>query len=648
MVDHRRWGIDLGYHDAQGTWREPPASSVDAIVASMGATDAAHPDDDVEVITVRLDHPLPQVPAGRLQLEDGGTVDIDGTLPDDLPLGYHHLRPVGTDTSIELIVSPGRCPLPDGRRWGWAAQVYAARSTQSWGIGDLADLRRLAQWSDGLGAGVILVNPLHAASPGPHQEASPYFASSRCFSNPLYLRIEEVPGAAALADLDRLATAGRLLDEDRHIDRDRVWALKSEALEAIFSTFVGDDDFDRYRAERGAALEGYATWSALAERHGVPWWSWPSDLRRPDGRGVAAFAASPEGATRIRYHAWLQWLTDRQLGAAADVGVGLMQDLAIGVNAGGADAWLWQDTFAPGMRVGAPPDEFNTQGQDWGLPPWDPWKLRSAGYVPFIETVRAGMRHGAGLRFDHVMGLFRLFWIPDGAVSAEGTYVRYPYWDLLNILALEAERAGAYVVGEDLGTVEDHVRPQLAERHVLSYRLLWFEPDPPAAWPEGSLGAVTTHDLPTVAGVWDGTDLADQRRLELSPNEEGAVAMRSRLQAWAGLATDAPASEVVAGAYETLAQAPCQLLTASLDDLAVSRERPNMPGTTDQWPNWSIALPMPLEQLEQTPLARRVATALSRGVPVPGLVVSPSATEIPDVADEVPAGTNHHAGAVEP
>jgi 4-alpha-glucanotransferase len=611
VTDAERWGVALGYHDAAGTWWEPPAATVEAILSSMGALQGAgHPDDTVDVLTVRLDHALPGVPAGELRLEDGRRMRIDGALPADLPSGYHHLVPREGGPALRLIVSPGRCPLPAGREWGWAAQLYAARSTQSWGMGDLADLRRLGKWSAGLGAGLILVNPLHAAPPCSHQEPSPYFASSRCFSNPLYLRVEEVGGAAA-ADLERLGAAGRSLDRDRLIDRDRVWALKSEAFEAIFAAFDGDADFDRYQAERGPALTGYATWCALAELHGVPWTTWPAEHRRPDGPGVAAFVRSAQGARRVTYHAWLQWQIDRQLARAAGA-IGLMQDLAIGVDAGGADAWLWQDVFADGMRVGAPPDEYNTRGQDWGLPPWDPWKLRSAGYEPFIETVRAGMRHGAGLRFDHVMGLFRLFWIPEGAGAGAGTYVRYPYWDLLNILALEAERAGAYVVGEDLGTVEDHVRPELAERRVLSYRLFWFEPGRPGSWPEQALGAVSTHDLPTVAGVWDGSDLQAQRSLDLSPNEEGAATMRARLADWTGLGTEAAAPEVVARAYEVLSEAPCELLTATLDDLAVAEERPNMPGTVHEWPNWSIALPVPLEQLEQSPLARRLAAALGR------------------------------------
>jgi 4-alpha-glucanotransferase len=316
----------------------------------------------------------------------------------------------------------------------------------------------------------------------------------------------------------------------------------------------------------------------------------------------------------VRFHQWLQWLLDRQLGEASSH-LPVVHDLAVGVDPAGIDAWLWQDSFARGMKVGAPPDEFNTHGQDWGLPPFDPWKLRAAGYVPFAETIRGALRHAGGLRLDHVMGLFRLFWIPDGVSPADGAYVRYPADDLLDIVALESHRAGAYVVGEDLGTVEEHVREELGERQVLSYRLLWFEDRPPQEYPVQALAAVTTHDLPTVAGMWTGSDLEDQRRIGLEPNEESTEAIRNRLTTTLGLADDAAPEEVVAGTCRLLAAAPSMLVTAALDDALAVEQRPNMPGTTDEWPNWSIPLPMPLEQIEDDPRPRRMAEILSRRRP---------------------------------
>jgi 4-alpha-glucanotransferase len=264
------------------------------------------------------------------------------------------------------------------------------------------------------------------------------------------------------------------------------------------------------------------------------------------------------------------------------------------------------------MRVGAPPDEFNTKGQDWGLPPFDPWRIRTAGYDPWIRTVRAGLRAAGGIRVDHVMGLFRLFWIPMGMGPSEGAYVRYQYGEMLDILALESHRAGAYVVGEDLGTVEDFVRDELQARGVMSYRLLWFEPNRPPEFPRQALAAVTTHDLPTVAGMWTGADLEEQRALGLDPNEEGARTIRAKLADWSGSPDDADPADVVVNTHRLLAEAPSMILTATLDDAAVVEERPNVPGTVDERPNWSIGLPVPLEELEGSPTATAIAEALRR------------------------------------
>lgn len=625
VTEPRRWGVDPGYHDASGAWHDAPAETIAAALAEMGAdgggglVDGAGPDDahggpdgdGPTMVTVRLDHPLPAVGVGMLIMEDGAEIRVAGTLPPDVPAGYHRLVPDDGGEPVALVVSPGLCPPGPDRQWGWATQLYATRSGASWGHGDLADLRRLGAWAARQGAGMTLVNPLHAGALGAHPQPSPYFPSSRCFLSPLYLRVEEIPDAGERGDLDALAAAGRKLNGDRLIDRDQVWALKSAALEQLFDDFDGDAGFDRFRAERGSALDGFATFNALTEIHGLGWNDWPADCRHPQAPGTRAVVADREGARRIRYHQWLQWHLDTQLRRASEA-TDVMADLAIGVDPGGADAWLWQETFASTIRIGAPPDEFNTQGQDWGLPPWDPWRLRAAGYRPFIETVRGGMGHGRALRFDHVMGLFRLYWIPQARSPTEGTYVRYPYWDLLNILALEADRAGAYIVGEDLGTVEDHVRRELAERRVLSYRLLWFEPGRPVTWPAQALGSVTTHDLPTVAGVWSGSDLHAQQDRGLAPNQAGAAAMRARLLDWAAPAPDAAAADVVRGAYRTLADAPCSVLTATLDDALVVEERPNLPGTVDAWPNWRIALPLPLEDIEASPLAADLAAALSR------------------------------------
>jgi 4-alpha-glucanotransferase len=612
-----RFGIDDSYHDALGTEHKVGGEARAAILEAMGVAGTEEVDDageleappGVRVLAPgdsrRLDGPV------EIALEDGSTRAADAELPADLPPGYHRLRPRGGGAETLLIVSPGRCFLPDDlRTWGWAAQVYAARSRASWGIGDLGDLARLGRWARELGAGVVMVNPLSAATPVAPVEPSPYYPSSRRFRNPLYLRVEEVPGFAALgAEGERLGAAGRALNADRRIARDAVFKIKMDALEAIFGGFTGDERFDRYWSQQGQALTEFATYCALAERHGKDWRAWPAELRRPGTADVRGFAT--ERARRVRFHAWLQWQIDEQLAAAARE-IAIVTDLPIGLDIAGADAWCWQDLLATGVSVGAPPDEFNAAGQDWGLCPFIPWRLREAGYRPFIETIRAMLRHAGGLRIDHVMGLWRLFWIPRALGAKGGTYVRARAEELLAIVALESQRARAFVVGEDLGTVEPGVRERLAEQRLLSYRLMYFEPKPPGKFPELALSSVTTHDLATVAGLWNGADVEAQRSIGVDPNVAGMKALRDKLCREAGLADDAPVAEAIEKTYHALAAAPSRILLATLDDALAVEERPNMPGTINEWPNWSLALPRTLEELEQAGLPRRIAAALRR------------------------------------
>ncbi len=633
MTDGRAWGVQHGYHDDRGTWHDVAPGTVDAVLDAMGAGDhppapvSAAPGPDCPVLVVDAGEQA-EVP-GRwlLHTEDGGEAAVEEVLPADVPLGYHRLQREDDGFVARLVVAPPACHLPAGLRvWGWAVQLYAARSRASWGMGDLGDLARIGRWSATHGAGMAMINPLHAAMPTGPQQASPYSPSSRSWRNPLYLRLEDVPGYAGLndapegVDLARLAYDARVLNDDRLIDRDKVWSCKSPALEWLWKRFRdsgGDPAFDRFCDEHGASLAAYATFCALSERHGVPWTTWPAELRDPEGPGVLVFVA--EERDRIRYHQWLQWLVDGQLRRAAQE-IDVVQDLAIGVDPAGADAWLWQDVFALGVRVGAPPDEFTASGQDWGLPPMDPWRLRAARYQPFITTVRSMLRHGGGVRIDHVMGLFRLFWIPPGRPPAEGAYVQYPWRDLLGILALESTRAGAWVVGEDLGTVEPFVREELARRNVLSYRLAWFEDVPPRHFPRQAMAAVTTHDLPTIAGLWTGSDLEEQERIGQEPNVESTLAIRRRLQHWAGVADDAPVDEVVRRTYELLAEAPSAVVAATLDDALGVCERPNLPGTVSERPNWCLALPVPLDEVESDHRVAAVAEALSQGrtPPAPG------------------------------
>jgi 4-alpha-glucanotransferase len=603
-----RWGVDYRYEDAFGDWHEAPEETRREIHRVMrDGLDSAFQHEPVIVVHERESARVPA--SGDLYLEDGRVLPIAGTLPRNLPVGYHTLH--HSNASTRVIVHPGACYLPaDLKTWGWSIQLYALRSQGSWGIGDFADLRRFADWSHTKDAGILLVNPLHAVNPVLPQQASPYYPSTRRYRNPLYLRVEEVPGwAEAGIEIERLARMGRELNSDRLIDRDAVFRLKMEALELLWTRFVGTSEFDRYCAREGQDLESFATFCTLAEQHATGWMEWPSAFRHPGSDAVREFAK--RNVQRVRFHMWVQWLIEEQL-SRASASVGVMQDLPIGVDPGGADAWALQDMLSLDMSVGAPPDEFNTSGQNWGLPPFVPHKLRAAAYEPFIQTIRSTLRSAGGLRIDHVMGLFRLFWIPQGRAASQGAYVRYRADELLAIVAIESQRARALVVGEDLGTVESGVRDKLAEYRLLSYKLLWFEKKAPTFYPEHALAAITTHDLPTVAGLWNGSDLERQSRLDLHPNEEGTAGTRLRLQEMAVLAEDAHVEQVIMRAHELLAMAPCKVVAATIEDALQVQERPNMPATTtEQSPNWSLALPKSLEDLIVDPLAQKIASILS-------------------------------------
>lgn len=539
----------------------------------------------------------------RVILEDGSDLR-PGSVP---PLGYHRL--ISNGREVALIVSPGHCFLPEDLRvWGWAVQLYALRSRASWGIGDLGDLSAFGRTASGKGARVSLINPLHAPTPSVPQENSPYYPSSRCFRNPLYLRIEDVPGAAGVAEVEPLARMGRALNAGERIDRDRVFELKMRALRLLFGTSRRDDGFDGFVTSGGRTLEGFATYCALAEVHGSDWHGWPAGLRDPDGAAVAGFRR--KHADEVRFHAWLQWLLDQQLSTASDA-IGVIHDLAIGVDPKGADAWLWQDCFAQGVSVGAPPDDYNAEGQEWGVLGFDPVHLRARAYEPFIEMVRATMRHSAGIRFDHVMGMFRLFWVPNGSSAADGAYVRYPANDLLDILALESQRAGSLVIGEDLGTVEDGVREEMARRMMLSYRLLWFLDDDIESLPRLAMASANTHDLPTAAGLWTGADVEAHKALGLDPNEEFAENMKGRILRHVGVDASAGVSEVVDRSCEVLARSASAVVTVSLEDALGTVDRYNMPGTTGE-ANWTATLPLPLEDLVEHPSLDRISAIFNK------------------------------------
>jgi 4-alpha-glucanotransferase len=595
------------YVDALGNRHEVPAETLDTIERVMRRGNSGGP--GVIVLTAGDTWRA----RGEIRLEDGSTQTIDGRLRAPLPPGYHEFAADGRDP-VPLIVAPATCFLPDDfKTWGWAIQLYAARSRRSWGIGDLADLRKIGRWAAKQHAGIALINPLAAPTPTLPQQPSPYFPSSRRFRSPLYLRIEEIEGAEALDDLSSVAARARALNKDRIIDRDAVFKLKMGALERIWNIVQRREltEYDTFVREQGRALDQFATFSALAEHLQCGWHGWPEDLRHPESPAVRAFARRRPVADRIRFHKWLQFEIDRQLARASKT-LAMMQDLPIGFDADGADAWAFQDVLAEGISVGAPPDEFNTRGQDWGLPPFVPQKLSAAAYQPFIQTIRACLRHAGGLRIDHVMGLFRLFWIPTGGEPRDGAYVRSNARDLLAIVALESLRAQAVIVGEDLGTVEEDARRELESRKVLSYRLLWFEKESPRRYPEQALVAVSTHDLPTAAGLWTGSDLAAQKELALSPNELGTRDILARVRRLTDSTLRTPTSTVVVRIHEALAEAPSRIVTATLDDAMMVEERPNMPATTNEWPNWSLALPHPIETLPRNAVAARIAAAFNR------------------------------------
>ena len=692
-------GVATDYYDWRGRHVTVSADTVVAVLQALGI-DASTPELAAAALQEQRLRPwrrtLPpctvvrgghggdvrvHVPHGEqvqltLELEDGDEVplaqrdvwvdpcEVDGRLvgaatfaiPADLPLGWHRLcadTAAGPRQGV-LVVTPDYVGVPermgDRRAWGFMVQLYALRSSRSWGLGDLGDLRDLARWSaQEHNAGWVLVNPLHAAEPVPPIEPSPYLPVTRRFVNPTYVRVEDVPeyarlGAAARDVVEALAVPLCATNTiDTHLDREAVWAAKRAALELVHA--VPRDhrraaDYAIFLAEQGRALVDYATWCALAEAHGLPWGDWPEELQHPRSAAVEAWRL--EHAERVDFHCWLQWITDEQLGAAHRAGVqagmpiGVIHDLAVGVHPGGADPWALPNTLARGVTVGAPADAFNQQGQDWSQPPWRPDALADAAYVPFRDTVRRALRHGGGLRVDHVIGMFRLWWVPDGRPPAEGTYVRYDHEALVGILALEAHRAGALVIGEDLGNVEPWVRTYLRERGILGTSILWWERDydgggrilRPEEWRELCLATVTTHDLPPTAGYLVGEHIRLRNELGLltRPLEEELRADEQERQEWVAmlralglLAKDAAKDPraVVEALHAFLARTPSRLVGVSLPDAVGDVRAVNQPGTHREYPNWSLPLadgsgrPVLLEDLIGSERARSLVAVLS-------------------------------------
>jgi 4-alpha-glucanotransferase len=607
-----------------------------------------------------------------------------------VPPGWHTLRvTAGAEQAEAVLISAPDTVEPAGtspdRVWGWMVQLYALISHRSWGIGDYADLRELARWSGAeLGADVLLANPLHAPSPVLPLENSPYYPSSRRFRSPLYLRIENVPEfrAAPEAVREQVASLRPAYSADRigpeRIDRDAIWTAKRAALE-LLAGGLRTDELAAYREAQGSGLEDFATFCALAEERSVPWQTWPPELHRPDTAAVTE--ARARLADRITFHAWLQMLCDEQLAAAgaaaedAGMSVGIVHDLAVGVDPGGADAWGLRDVLVDGVTIGAPPDNFSQQGQDWRLPPWHPERLAAAGYAPYRDMLRAALRSAGGVRVDHVMGLFRLWWVPEGSPSSAGTYVGYDEEALLGVLALEARRAGALVVGEDLGTVEPRVAAALAARGVLGSNVVYFEYEdpaetggtggtvgpgspagtpqrrPPHRWRPGAAASVTTHDLPTAAGYlageqvriraelgvlvrseadeWD--DAAEERRTLLALLRSEGLLPESIPGGVPDSVPGGPAEpsteEIIRAMHALLGRTPARMVLVSPGDAVGDLRQPNLPGTTDEYPNWRLPLAVPrpdgshravpLEEFMASERVRRLAADLALALRAP-------------------------------
>ncbi|MFE0513970.1 4-alpha-glucanotransferase [Streptomyces sp. NPDC058964] len=677
-------GVATSYSPSPDRTVAAPATAVRAALAALGI-DASTPQAARSALAARerelrerllpptlvhwADAPdgppaLGALPAGtrlRIETEQGETRAAAEGLPD----GVHRVTasaPDGRTAEARLIVAPARLPTPAGRSYGLLVQLYSLLSRRSWGMGDLGDLAELATWAGRTGgAGFVQVNPLHAAVPGAPTDPSPYRPSSRRFPDPVHLRVENIPEFAHVEDRERvgglLERAERLrasvLDKGALIDRDAVWELKREALELVRDVPPGPGRQAAYAdflAEEGQALEDHATWCALAEVHGSDWHRWPEDLRDPRSAGTAR--ARAELMDRVDFHSWLAWLTDAQLTAAqraareAGMSAGIVHDLAVGVHPGGADAWAQQEYFAAGMSVGAPPDAFNARGQDWGLPPWRPDRLAASGHAPYRRLLRALFRYAGALRIDHVMGLFRLWWVPQGQPPTEGTYVRYDADAMLALLALEASRAGALVIGEDLGTVEPGVRETLQRRGVLGTSVLWFERDwegdghplPPARWRADCLATATTHDLPSTAARLTGehVELRDRLGLLTRPLEEERAAAAADTAEWLallirlGLLTGTagvhspPAEEAeIQAVHRFLLSTPARMIGVWLPDGVGDRRPQNLPGTWDQYPNWRLPIadaegrPVTLEELAASPRLHALIEVL-RGSPGQG------------------------------
>lgn len=551
----------------------------------------------------------------------------------------------------KVIIAPETCYLPEDIRekglWGLAVNLYAIRSGRNWGVGDFTDLREICRHVAGMDGSFVGLNPLHAIPNTRPYGLSPYSPISRLFRNVIYLDVETVKdvaeSAAARAAMDggSFRTALNELRDASSLDYEKASTLKMGILRHAFKHFhdtyyVPDTargrEFRAYLESEGETLRSFGLYLELRERfmrtkNVYAWQDWPDAYRGREQDAVRQFRHDHE--TEILFHCYVQWLIDSQLAdvqalcSSEGMNVGLYHDLAVGAIGGGSDIWMYQDV-AGGADVGAPPDDFNPNGQNWGFPSLIPEKLRETGYELFIETLKQNMSHGGALRIDHALGLFRVFWIPSGMSPKQGGYVRQPARDLLRIIALESRRNRTIVIAEDLGTIDEEFRDMLQQSRILSYRLLYFErnyPDPsfklPGQYVPTALCAVTTHDLPTLYGYWEGRDIEVKDRLGIYADDRAREQDCAARQRDRGLILSAlgqenllpdgfpedPAmvphmtAELCSAIYRYLARTPCRMVLASLDDIIGTMDQQNLPGTVDQHPNWVQRTPLVLEDI---------------------------------------------------
>ncbi len=554
------------------------------------------------------------------------------------------LEPSSTDAIVTQEQLPNSLHFEKSKTWGLCISLYGIRSERNWGVGDFTDLKRVTEWTADLGGGFIGINPLHAIPNKRPFGISPYSPITRLYKNYLYLDIMSVQ------DLAESSTASELIESEDFqaklktlrnsvlIDYKKAASVKRKVLQLAFESFLDahlvhtsdrGEEFERYIEREGQLLEDFALFTAIQDKTGTAsWLDWPIEYR--DIRSPEVEKFRKENEREILFHQYVQWLIDgqhekigeraRQLGMP----VGLYHDLAVGSAGDGFDAWIAREIIAKEIDVGAPPDDFNSTGQNWGFPPFAPEKMRQSGYEFLVQTIRKNMQHAGALRIDHALGMFRLFWIPQGTKPEHGAYVHYPAEEILRIISLESIRNKTIVIAEDLGTVGEDVHETLFRFRMLSYKLLYFErnyPDPslksPERYTDRALCAVTTHDLPTLYGFWSGRDIEEKTRLGLYPNENLRQRQIRERERDRGLLLQALKSQgllpeefstdpgvlfmmipsLCLTIYEYLSLTPCKLLAVSLDDIIATQDQQNMPGTIDAYPNWLRKTPVTLENI---------------------------------------------------